>query len=92
MSYNPPATTTVIVQDHEIFKTNSVLATCPSCKTSANTSVTTNFSIMNYLLYCFTTPLVWIIFQLIRKKDLNCCDATHTCSGCGSLIANYTAC
>ena len=99
MSYNPPvviSTPTVHVSgsdsNNTIFKSSSVMATCPSCKTSANTTVTTKANILNILLYCCADPLIWLIVQLVRGKDLNCCDATHTCSGCGSLIANYAAC
>lgn len=98
MSYNPPvviSTPTVHVSgdsSNTIFKSSSVMATCPSCKTSANTTVTTKANILNVLVYCFADPLLWLIIQLVRGKDINCCDATHTCAGCGSLIANYSAC
>lgn len=100
MSYNPPTVTLATPnfyeaetkKDSAIFKTTSILATCDSCKTTANTTVNTKFSIVNYLLYCIADPLVWLIYMLVKGKDLNCCDATHTCSGCGSLIATYSAC
>lgn len=89
---NQPATTVVVSNDPFKFKTNSVLATCPSCKTSSNTNVTTSISISNLCCYIFCDPIVWVIYQLVRGKDLVCCDATHNCSGCGGFIASYQAC
>lgn len=82
----------IIRNDPFKFKTESVLATCPSCKVSSNTNVITNFSFGNYMCYWCFGPLIWIIYQVSRNKDINCCDATHHCSGCGSFIANYESC
>ncbi len=102
-AYNPPVNNTnvnpIIVTNNQSttndpfnFKTSSVLATCPSCKISANTNVTTNISIPNLLCCICFDPVVWIIYQLVRGKDLVCCDATHNCSGCGGFISSYQAC
>ncbi len=99
-NYKPPVTidTPIIstssgtTSHNTIFKTSTVMADCPSCKTSATTTVNTKFNIANILLYVFADPIIWAIFQLVKGKDLNCCDATHTCSGCGTLLANYSAC
>ena len=82
----------IVRNDPFKFKTESVLATCPSCKVSSNTNVITNFSFSNYMCYFCFGWLFWLIYQLARSKDINCCDATHHCSGCGSFIANYEAC
>lgn len=107
MAYNPPVTNDnnitpiiintggnqgMITNDPFKFKTSSVLATCPSCRVSSNTNVITSFSIKNTLCCICFDPVIWIIYQLCRGKDLNCCDATHHCSGCGGFIANYQAC
>ncbi len=82
----------VVTNDPFKFKTSSVLATCPACKVSANTNVTTSLSISNLCCYLWCDPLVWVIYQLVRAKDLNCCDAAHHCSACGNFISNYAAC
>lgn len=82
----------VVANDPFKFKTSSVLATCPSCRVSANTNVSTSLSISNLVCYICCDPLVWVLYQLIRGKDINCCDATHHCSGCGGFIANYQSC
>ncbi len=92
ISTNQPTTNVVVSNDPFKFKTNSVLATCPSCRVSANTNVTTSISISNLCCYLCFDPLIWVIYQLVRGKDLICCDATHHCSGCGGFISNYQAC
>ena len=97
MSYNPPTTLETptnqgMSNDNTVFKSNPIMTTCPSCKTTASTTATRQANVLNLLCCLFTTPVSWAIFQVIRGKDFNCCDATHTCSGCGSLIANYSSC
>lgn len=108
MAYNPPVTNNnnitpiiintgggnqgIVSNDPFKFKTSSVLATCPSCRVSSNTNVTTSCSIKNTLCYICCDPIIWLIYQLVRGKDINCCDATHHCSGCGGFIANYQSC
>jgi hypothetical protein len=74
------------------FKTLPVLCTCPNCKNNVTTIVQTNFNWPNCCC-CFWTGLIWwIIFQLIRNKELNCDDAVHICPVCNFQIGNYTAC
>lgn len=87
-----PNNNVIVANDPFKFKTASVLATCPSCKMSSNTNVTTSLSVSNLLCYLCCDPLIWLIYQLVRGKDINCCDATHHCPSCGGFIANYYAC
>ena len=82
----------VVANDPFKFKTSSVLATCPSCRVSSNTNVSTSLSVSNLVCYLCCDPIIWILYQVLRGKDINCCDATHHCSGCGGFIANYQAC
>lgn len=80
-----------VVLDYSIFKTNSVVVTCPACKSSEVTTVNLSFSCSNYLCYyCF--PCCWICYQACRGKAISCNDAVHNCGKCGNRIANYTAC
>jgi hypothetical protein len=87
-----PQTNVIVANDPYKFKTSSVLATCPSCKIASNTNVTTSLSVGNLLCYICCDPLIWLIYQLVRGKDINCCDATHHCPSCGGFIANYQSC
>ena len=81
-----------VANDPFKFKTSSVLATCPSCRVSSSTNVSTSLSIGNVCCYIWCDPLIWLVYQLLRGKDINCCDATHHCPSCGGFIANYQAC
>ena len=82
----------VIVNNAGNFKTSSITATCPTCKLTAPTKVTTTLSCSNLLCYICFDPLIWIIYQLVRQKDINCCDATHNCPSCGGYVASYNSC
>ena len=81
-----------VFNDPNKFKTYSVTASCPSCKITSTTKITTSINCANLCCYICCDPLIWIIYQLVRGKDINCCDATHHCASCGGYIANYTSC
>ena len=81
----------IIVNINE-FKTNPLLATCPSCHFQGLTQVELSFNFKNYGCYVFFTPILWLIHQLYKEKDLNCNDSLHFCSSCGSQIGTYEAC
>lgn len=87
-----PQNNVIIANDPNMYRTSSVLATCPACKITSNTRVETSCSCSNVLCCLFTDPIIWLIFQAVRGKDINCCDARHTCSSCGSLMGTYNAC
>lgn len=82
----------VVYNDPSKFRVESVLATCPSCRVSSSTNVHTTVSISNVCCCLCFGPIVLIIYNLIRGKDILCCDATHYCSSCGAFLANYQAC
>lgn len=93
VSNNQNTDTKVIVeQDNKMFKTTPVVATCPSCKQTGATTVTTSFSWCNYCCYFLTTPLTWIIYQCCRGKAYSCNDAVHHCFSCGAQVYRYEAC
>ena len=75
-----------------IFKSNSVLATCVSCRNVSNTRVQTDFNWGNYCCYYCFGPIIWIIYQAARDKDISCMDANHYCSACGNLVHSYKSC
>jgi len=82
----------VVYNDPSKFRTESVLATCPSCRVSSSTNVHTTVSISNVCCCLCFCPVVFIIYNLVRGKDILCCDATHYCASCGAFLANYQAC
>lgn len=82
----------IINVNTNLYRTKSVFVTCPNCKVSGNTRVETSCSVSNTLCYICFDPLIWLIFQLVRSKDINCCNATHYCGSCGGFMATYNAC
>ena len=92
VSNNQVVQNVIVVNDMTNFKTNPIIATCPSCRTNGLTNVDLIFSWANYACYMYTTPLIWIIYQSCRGKDISCNNSKHYCTGCGTILAYYNAC
>ena len=73
------------------FKSNPTIITCPFCKNTVSTIVENNFNAGSCILCLFTGILCWVIILSCMGKDLTCCDATHKCPNCGSILGKYTA-
>ena len=84
----PPVVNVVNTQ----FGTKPVSITCQFCKAPITSVVNKSCNFCNFLLCCCTTLICWICIQACRGKELNCCDAQHTCPNCGKILGNYTAC
>lgn len=82
----------MILNNPNVFKSESVIANCPSCKNISNTRVQTEFSWSNCCCCFWFGPIIWIIFQAARDKDINCNDASHYCNRCGNIIHSYKSC
>ena len=82
----------VIVRNPQDFKCTPIVCTCPNCKNTVTTIVTTNFNVANCCCCFLTNILFWILFQCLRDKDISCNDATHICPHCQYVIFNYSAC
>ena len=82
----------VIVRNPQDFKCTPIVCTCPNCKNTVTTIVTTNFNVANCLCCFLTSLLCWLLFQCLRDKDISCNDATHICPHCQYVIFNYSAC
>lgn len=76
---------------NELYRSHSVLAVCNSCNKAVPTMVSTKCSFLSYLCYCCYLEY-WCIYQMYKRKDMNCCDATHHCSSCKQPLGNYQAC
>ena len=105
--YNPPMTQPLIPGQQPVvinqvqpivvgammpLRSHSVTVMCPFCKTTVNTNADPQCSCLNFCCCFFTSPILWIIFQAARGKDINCCDANHTCPKCGAQLGRYEAC
>ena len=79
------------------LKSNSVMIMCPYCKKSGMTRAERFCSCAN-ICCCLCTSWYWIpgfwwvVFQVLRKKDISCYNANHYCCFCNQLIHQYRAC
>jgi hypothetical protein len=76
----------------EVLRTNSQLIVCPFCKQTAMTKTERKWSVGNLICGVTFGVGVWLVFQILRRKDLNCMDARHYCSRCGLIVNDYSAC
>lgn len=92
VAVNQIQTNVVVIQDSSNFKTIPIVATCPNCRSNAITQVELIFSWSNYACYFYCTPLIWILYQSCRNKDISCNNSKHYCGSCGAMLATYHAC
>jgi hypothetical protein len=77
---------------NDVLKSNSQLIICPFCKQTALTKSEQKWSIPSLACGVAFGPALWILFQALRKKDINCMNAKHYCSRCGVQVGDYSAC
>ena len=89
--YNQSGPTVVnVVGTH--FGTKPVSLTCQFCKTPITTNVVEECSCCSVCLCILTGFVFWVCVQCCRNKEINCCDATHTCPNCGQVLGYYKSC
>ena len=74
--------------------TNQTLRSYPvytDCCGGAPTSVVKKINFNNTLL-CICLSNCWFCHQAWKRKDMNCYDATHSCTTCGKKKGEYSAC
>ena len=76
---------------HE-FGTKPLSMTCQFCKQPITSNVKETFNWCSCLLCFWSGLLIWICIQCCRDKELNCCDAKHTCPNCGNILGFYKSC
>ena len=91
VTQNQPIVVNQVTLQHK-FKTDPTTLTCPFCKQTIRTNVDTDLNCANCCLCLMTGVIVWACIMCCMDKDLNCCDATHKCPNCGSIVGNYKAC
>ena len=65
---------------------------CPFCEKNGETEVERSCNTKNTLCSIFTLSIGWLIYMLCKGKDLNCCNAIHTCKHCHRMLGDYSAC
>ena len=76
----------------KILKSSGQFIACPYCKAQGVTRTEETCSLFNVSCGVIFGPIPWILFQALRRKDINCYDAEHHCIQCGSKLATYKAC
>lgn len=74
------------------LRSHSQLLSCNNCNKLVQSNITANCNILNYLMCCWFGTGVWMLFNSLRQKDLNCYDANHYCPLCNAQLGLYTAC
>ncbi len=91
---NPPILVqngpTVIIENQ--LRSVPVFINCPQCRNAGLTRVSESCDCCNLCCCLLTSPLAWVLFQLIRGKDLNCLDTQHFCQACSANVGSYSAC
>ena len=73
------------------LKSKAQMITCPYCQAYDKTRVEHSCNCCNLCCCCFCCCW-WFIYQLEKRKDMNCLDANHYCRDCDQLIYRYSAC
>ena len=76
----------------KVLKSSGQYVACPYCRAQAITRTEETCSMLNVACGFMFGPVTWILFQALRRKDINCYDAEHYCIQCGSKLASYKAC
>ena len=88
-AYKTPESHVEIQKQH--LRSYPALALCSNCTKVGFSRVERSFNLKN-CLFCCCCECCWSCYMLYKWKDFNCCNAKHTCSGCGEVMAEYDAC
>ena len=87
-----PQVVTIVQQGAQEFGTKPVSMVCQFCKKPITTKPEKSCNCCACIC-CFSTVFIgWFCIQCYRKKEFNCCDATHKCPECDKILGNYTSC
>ena len=79
-----------IIQSQNL-RSYSNYAVCPRCGRSGYTLAEQQCSTPGVISSVFCSSL-WAIWQIFKKKDLNCYDTVHYCVECNEILAEYKSC
>ncbi len=74
------------------LRSTSQTVNCPYCKNIGMTRTEKQISFPNVVCCGVFTAIPWMLFQIVRGKDINPCDVSHYCTRCGANLSNYKAC
>ncbi len=73
------------------YRSFSVFAQCPKCKTQGPTNTSQACNILNCVFACFCGGY-WSCYTAYKTKDYNCTNTVHKCGSCGEVVGEYNAC
>ena len=74
------------------FGTKPISITCQFCQQPVTSKVDESVSIGSVVLCICLCLGFWVCVQCCRNKEINCCDAKHTCPNCGNVLGYYKSC
>ena len=74
-----------------VLKSKPQFVVCHFCHSVCPTRTEKKLSFFN-TLFCVLSPQLWIAYQVLKDKDLNCYDTQHYCLKCNANLGNYSAC
>ena len=87
-----PQVVQIVQQGSQDFGTKPISMICQFCKKPTTTVVEKKCNCCACFCCTITLLVGWFCIQCFRKKEFNCCDATHKCSECNQILGNYTSC
>ena len=87
-----PQVVQIVQQGSQDFGTKPISMICQFCKKPTTTVVEKKCNCCACFCCTITLLVGWFCIQCFRKKEFNCCDATHKCSECNQVLGNYTSC
>ena len=76
----------------EVNRMSSFYTTCQHCQQKVMTRSIQSFNSCTCVFCCCTGIVIYALIQIIRGKDICCCDAEHICPNCKETIAIYESC
>jgi hypothetical protein len=73
------------------LRSYSNYVTCSNCGKVGYSLVEQKCNIANCIFGVLCYP-AWVVYNICKKKDLNCYNAKHDCIHCGVNLAEYNVC
>lgn len=75
----------------KVLRSTSQFVLCPFCSEFVPTRAERSCSCASTC--CFLCGFIpYLCFQVLREKDINCCNANHYCPNCNAIVHQYRAC
>ena len=73
-----------------LLGTDPASIVCPLCQNNITTIVEKTCNWVDLILFGYFW-IVWLILKAVKRKNICCMNATHSCPECGQIIGNYNS-